>query len=79
MIGLVSINVEIGKFDEVAETLGSVEEVQEVYGVYGDVDLLALVETKGEEYLSDVVLRKIQNIPGIRTTATTVLIPIKRR
>ncbi len=75
MTGLVNIKTEIGKFDEVAAALKNLKEVKEVYGAYGEVDIIARVETE-EEYLSEVVLKKIRTIEGIVDTVTTVLIPL---
>lgn len=76
MAGLVNINVAPGKFYDVAEALGKLEEVKEVWGAYGDVDLIANIE--GEENLSDVVIKKIHAIDGVVNTSTTVLIPLKK-
>jgi DNA-binding Lrp family transcriptional regulator len=76
MAGLVNINVAPGKFYDVAERLNSLEEVQAVWGAYGDVDLI--VHLEGEETLSEVVIKKIHSIDGVINTSTTVLIPLKR-
>ncbi len=75
MTGLVNIKTEIGKFDEVVAVLRTIKEVKEIYGAYGDVDIIARVETE-EEYLSEVVLKKIRTIDGVVDTVTTVLIPL---
>lgn len=77
MIGLVNIKTKSGKFYEVAEALMDVPEVKEVYGAYGEVDLIAKVETL-DEYLSEVVIKKIQSVEGIVETNTTILIPIEK-
>lgn len=75
MIGLVNIRTEVGKFDDVVAALRTIDEVKEIYGAYGEVDVIAKVETT-EGYLSDVVLKKIRTIEGITETNTTVLIPL---
>ncbi len=75
MVGLVNIRTEVGKFDDVVSALRKVEEVKEIYGAYGEVDIIAKVETR-EGYLSDVVLKKIRTIEGVTETNTTVLIPL---
>ena len=74
MAGLVNINVAPGKFYDVAEELNSLEEIKNVWGAYGDVDLIAHVE--GDETLSELVIKKIHSIPGVINTSTTVLIPL---
>lgn len=77
MAGLVNINTEAGKFYDVAEALHEIPEVTNVWGAYGDVDLIALIETN-DEYLSGVIIKKVQSISGVTKTATTVLIPLAR-
>lgn len=76
MAGLVNINVAPGKFYDVAEELDTLDEVTEVWGAYGDVDLIATV--RSEETLSDVVIKKIHAIDGVINTSTTVLIPLSK-
>ena len=75
MMGLVNIKTEVGMFDDVVAKLKTVEEVKGIYGAYGEVDIITLVETS-EGYLSDVVLNKIRTIEGVTDTNTTVLIPL---
>ncbi|MEE9594557.1 MAG: Lrp/AsnC ligand binding domain-containing protein [Candidatus Hydrothermarchaeales archaeon] len=75
MMGLVNIKTEVGMFDDVVAKLKTVEEVKGIYGAYGEVDIITLVETS-EGYLSDVVLKKIRTIEGVTDTNTTVLIPL---
>jgi DNA-binding Lrp family transcriptional regulator len=76
MAGLVNINVAPGKFYDVAETLNSLEEIKNVWGAYGDVDLIAHIE--GDETLSEVVIKRIHSIDGVINTSTIVLIPLKK-
>ena len=76
MAGLVNINVAPGKFYDVAEELNRLEEIKNVWGAYGDVDLIAHLE--GDETLSEVVIKKIHSIDGVINTSTTVLIPLKK-
>lgn len=75
MVGLVNIETEVGRFDDVVAELRTIEDVKEIFGAYGEVDIIAKVETK-EGYLSDVVLKKIRTIEGITETNTIVLIPL---
>ncbi len=75
MMGLVNIKTDVGMFDSVVASLREIGEVQGIYGAYGEVDIISLVETK-EGYLSDVVLKKIRVIDGVNETSTTVLIPL---
>ena len=74
MAGLVNINVAPGKFYDVAEELNGLPEIKNVWGAYGDVDLIAHIE--GGETLSELVIKKIHSIPGVINTSTIVLIPL---
>ncbi len=78
MAGLVNINTDSGRFYDVADALREIDEVKEIWGAYGDIDLIAWVETRGE-YLSEVIVKKVQSIPGVTKTSTTILIPLKKK
>ncbi len=67
---LVLIKVEKGKIHDVASILGAFEEVKEVFSVTGDYDLVAKVQVKEYENMSDIVTDKFQKIEGLISTKT---------
>ena len=67
---LVLIKVEKGKIQDVASTLGQFEEVKEVFSVTGEYDLVAKVQVKEYENMSDIVTDNFQNIDEIVSTRT---------
>ena len=67
---LVLMKVEKGKIQNVASTLGTFEEVKEVLSVTGEYDLVAKVQVKEYENMSDIVTDKFQKIDEIISTKT---------
>ncbi len=67
---LVLMKIEKGKIQDVASTLGDFEEVKEVFSVTGEYDLVAKVQVKEYENMSDVVTDKFQKIDEILSTKT---------
>lgn len=66
----VLIKVDKGKIQDVASTLSAFEEVKEVYSVTGEYDLVAKVQVKEYENMSDIVTDKFQKINEIVSTKT---------
>ena len=70
--GFVLINVEKGRVQEIASRLGESEEVKEVFSVTGSYDLVAKVQVKEYENMSDVVTDQFQRIDGLVSTQTVM-------
>ncbi|MEM2924924.1 MAG: Lrp/AsnC ligand binding domain-containing protein [Methanocellales archaeon] len=69
-IGFVLINVEIGKDREVYERLIKNKKFKEIYFLFGEYDLIAKIEAKDFDELSDIVFNEIRTVPGVRSTKT---------
>ncbi len=67
---IVLINVERAKVDEVAQHLLALDGVSEVFSVAGRYDLVALLRTKTNEQIADLVTSRILDIPHITRTET---------
>ena len=70
VIALVLINVERSKVDEVAQRLLALDGVTEAFSVAGRYDLVALLRTRGNEQIADLVTKRILDIPHITRTET---------
>jgi len=57
----------------VKEHISRVKGVKEVYGVFGRYDLIARVEAKTLEDLSNLVTDKIRGIKGVLSTESLVI------
>ncbi|MBX3086081.1 MAG: Lrp/AsnC ligand binding domain-containing protein [Anaerolineae bacterium] len=67
---VVLMEVERGKVDTVAQDLLKYDGVSEVFSVAGQYDLVALLRTKTNEQIADLVTDKIRNLPFITRTQT---------
>ncbi len=69
-IGFVLINIAPTKEKEVYEALSRLDEVKELHPLFGEYDLLAKVEVRSFEELSDIVINKIRATNGVIGTKT---------
>ncbi len=69
-LGFVLIKVSPMREREVYEKIANLEEVEELYPLFGEYDLIAKVVVKDFEELSDVVINKIRPIKGVLETKT---------
>ncbi len=67
---VVLFKVEKGKIPGLANQLGAIEDVVEVLSVTGEYDLMAKIQVREYESLSDIVTDKMQNIDGVVSTRT---------
>ena len=67
---VVLFKAERGKIPGLANQLGAIEEVVEVLSVTGEYDLMAKIQVREYESLSDIVTEKMQNIDGVEATRT---------
>lgn len=67
---LVQFKVEQGRIPGLANLLGGIEEVVEVLSVTGEYDLMAKIQVREYESLSDIVTEKMQNLEGVLATRT---------
>jgi len=70
---LVLMIVEPSEEKEVMEKLKTYPEVIEAHFIYGPYDVYVKIEVETLEEIQQVVLDKIRNIPGIRSTMTCFL------
>ena len=70
----VMINAEIGNEQEVLKFLMEELKVDEAYDVYGVYDLVAKISADSMKELKDVVINKIRQATGVRSTLTMVIV-----
>ncbi len=76
---IIMINVEVGKENEIFERLFNLEEIKEIYMVYGVHDIIAVVETKDLDDLRRLITEKIRRMEGIKDTLTSIVVSYKRK
>jgi DNA-binding Lrp family transcriptional regulator len=67
---VVLMEVERGKVDALAQQLLQLEGVSEVFSVAGQYDLVAVLRTRTNEQIADLVTTKIRDLPNIVRTQT---------
>ena len=73
-VAYVLINCETGYERDVAERVGAIEGVREVYMVFGAFDLVVKVEADDLGRVREVVTGEIRRVPRVRSTLTLVVI-----
>jgi len=69
----VNIFVESPDLDEVVDALSKIPNVEELYEVTGEFDVVALVSAADIEEFRDVLKNKLLKIRGIRSTVTSIV------
>ena len=67
---IILINTKKNKISDVAETLAEMAEISEVYSVTGIYDLVAIVRTKTNDDVAELVTHRLGTIDGISKTDT---------
>lgn len=69
----VLINTDAGLEKLVHEELKSLEGVKAVYDLYGEYDLMAVVEQENDKDVAEIVSWELRKIKGVRSTNTMVV------
>ena len=66
----VMISTEIGSEEQVVNDLKVLPQIRETYMVYGIYDVITKVEFADRKELSEIIIKKIRGIHGIKITIT---------
>jgi DNA-binding Lrp family transcriptional regulator len=69
---IVLLDVDRDQINPVAERLAELPGVTEVYSVAGRYDLAAIIRTRTNDELADVITTQIRQVAGIRDTETLI-------
>ena len=67
---IILLNVKSNNITAIAEELASIPEISEVYSVTGIYDLVAIVRTKTNDDVAELVANRMGTIKGIKKTDT---------
>jgi len=70
----VMISTELGSEEQVVKALETLPQIKETYIVYGIYDMITRVEFADKQELSEIIIRKIRGISGIKNTITLMVI-----
>ena len=73
---LASVNIfaESSQIDDVLAALRKLHNIEEVYEVAGEYDIVTLVSTSTLEEFRDILQKKIMKIKGVKSTIITVIL-----
>ena len=74
----VNVFVEAPLMDEVVQALSKIDEVEELYEVTGESDIVTLVSASDIEEFRDVMENKIMKIKGVKSTVTSVVLSARK-
>jgi DNA-binding Lrp family transcriptional regulator len=72
-MAFILINTDTGLEKLVHEEIKSLEGVKAVYDLYGEYDLIAVIEQETDKDMADVVSWELRKVKGIRSTNTMVV------
>ena len=73
MLAYLLITVGSGREKDIAETLKNYNEIKQVHILFGEWDIIALVEVDSPEHLGTFVMEKIRTLPGVKLTSTMIV------
>ena len=73
-LAFVDIFVESSLMDDVVQSLIKLENLEELYEVTGEFDIVTLLSAKDIEEFRDVLKNKIMKIKGVKSTVSSVVL-----
>ena len=70
----VDIFVESQLMDEVVEALTKLQNVEDLYEVTGEFDIVTLVSAADIEEFREILKNKVMKIPGVKSTVTSIVL-----
>jgi len=70
----VGIFVDKSKKKDVLVALCNIENIEEIYDVTGEFDILSIVSASGLDELRETLQRKIMKIKGVRSAITNIIL-----
>ena len=74
LLAFVDIYVESPTLDEVVKALSELPNVEELYEVTGEFDIISHVSAAGIEEFRDFLKNKILKIHGVKSTVTSIVL-----
>jgi len=74
LLAFVNIFVESPKLDDVVQALSKLSNVEELYEVTGEFDIVTLVSAADIEEFRDFVKNKLLKIQGVKSTVTSIVL-----
>lgn len=73
-MAFVLINADLGAEEQLMKELRSIENVREVFIVYGVYDIIARIEGQTMEKVKETITWKIRRLDRVRSTLTMIVV-----
>ena len=70
---IIILNTDIGRENEVAETISNIPGVESSHVVYGVYDIVAMVSSDSDDHLDSMIIDRIRQVPFVRSTLTLIV------
>ena len=70
------VSVEAGQARDVLEAIRALDGLRQAHTCWGQPDIFAFFEVPDDRHLAEVVLEKIHNMAGVRTTETHLVVDL---
>ena len=70
----VLFNTELGREEDIIRELKNMDEVKEVFRVYGLYDIIAKVESDTTDKVKEIIIWKLRNLKGVKSTLTMIVL-----
>ena len=74
LLAFVDIFVDSSRMDEVVHALAQLPNMEELYEVTGEFDIVSLVSANDFEEFRDVLKNKIMKVPGVKSTVSSIVL-----
>lgn len=74
MLAFVDIFVDSPSMDDVVQALGRIPNIEELYEVTGEFDIVTLVSANDIEEFRDTLKNKILKIKGVKSTVSAIVL-----
>jgi len=74
LIALVNIFVESARVDDVMRALSSLDNVEDVYEVTGEFDIVSVVSANDIHEFREILKNRILRITGVKSTVTSIVL-----
>jgi DNA-binding Lrp family transcriptional regulator len=74
LLAFVDVFVDSPKLDDVVEALSRFPNVEELYEVTGEFDIVSLVSAADIEEFRDFLKNKVLKVPGVKSTVTSIVL-----
>ena len=78
LLAFVNIFVDSGSLDAVTKALFDLPNVEEIYEVTGEFDIVSIVSAADIEEFGDLLKHKILKIPGVKSTVTSIVFNVDK-